>query len=62
MSLVSQGVAQELKDCWQEMVIAEKSVLVNILFNPEALFRRHTDKFTNVKDKFLKQLVTQVQM
>ena len=54
---LSQGVAQELKECWQEMVIAEKSVLVNILFNPEALFYRHTDNFKKIKANFLKRLV-----
>ncbi len=40
------------------MVVAEKSVLVNILYNPEALFVRHTETFKKVKQQFLKQSVS----
>ena len=40
MYVLLQAVVSELTDCWKDLIIVERCVVVNMLHRPEALFTR----------------------
>ena len=52
-----QNVVAELNETWDCLIEAEESVLVNILYNPEALFQRGTNAFKQASKNFLSRFV-----
>ena len=55
MYVLLQAIVSELTDCWKDLIIAERSVLVNVLHRPEALFTRATKAFKRTSTRFLKR-------
>ena len=55
MYVILQAIVSELIDCWKDLIIAERSVLVNVLHCPEALFTRTTKAFKRTSTRFLKR-------
>lgn len=57
MYIVLQNVVAELNETWSCLIEAEESVLVNVLYNPEALFQRGTNAFKKASTNFLPRYV-----
>jgi hypothetical protein len=56
-----QGIVIELQESWSCLVDAEKSLIVNILYNPEALFVRGTKSYKDASCNFLKKIVSHME-